>query len=174
MASHNYNFFWWWELTKPRCLGADFSGASVVKNPPANARDTGHSISIPGSGGSLGGGSGNPLQYSHLENSMDRGDWWAAVHGVAKSQTRLKQLSMHTCSFCAIAIIALKGQCLCIWLSAPLENWNQEKKLILITGTIFRISSMHYKIVPGIVLCPGDTVMNKTEKYSVLKDFAFW
>lgn len=33
---------------------------------------------------------------------------------------------------------------------------------------------MHYKIVPGIVLCPGDTVMNKTEKYSVLKDFAFW
>ena len=68
----------------------------MVKNLPANARDTGHSISIPESGGSLGGGSGNPLQYSHLENPMDGGAWWAAVHGVAKSQTQLKRLSTHT------------------------------------------------------------------------------
>ena len=44
---------------------------------------------IPGSGRSPGGGNGNPLQYSCLENSMDRGAWWATVHGVAKSQTRL-------------------------------------------------------------------------------------
>jgi len=43
--------------------------------------------SIPESGRSPGGGNGNPLQYSCLENSMDRGAWWATVHGVAKSQT---------------------------------------------------------------------------------------
>ena len=48
---------------------------------------------IPGLGRSSGEGNGNPLQYSCLENSMDRGTWWAAVHGVAKSWTRLKRLS---------------------------------------------------------------------------------
>ena len=42
-------------------------------------------------------GNGNTLQYSCLENSMDRGAWWAAVRGVAQSQMRLKQLSMHAC-----------------------------------------------------------------------------
>ena len=42
-----------------------------------------------------GGGDGNPLQYSCLENPMDRGAWWATVHRVEKSQTQLKQLSMH-------------------------------------------------------------------------------
>ena len=42
---------------------------------------------IPGSGGSPGGGNGKPLQYSWLENPMDRGAWWATVHGAAKSLT---------------------------------------------------------------------------------------
>ena len=51
---------------------------------------------IPGSGRSPGGRRGNPLQYSCLENPMDRGAWWATVHGVAKSRTWLKQLSSHT------------------------------------------------------------------------------
>ena len=45
-----------------------------------------------------GGGHGNPLQYSCLENPMDRGARWATVHRVAKSQTQLKQCSMHACS----------------------------------------------------------------------------
>ena len=44
-------------------------------------------------------GNGNPLQYSCLENSMDRGVWWAMIHGVTESQTRLKGLSMHTWSY---------------------------------------------------------------------------
>ena len=44
---------------------------------------------IPGLGRSPGEGNGNPLQYSHLENPMDRGAWWATVHGVANSQTQL-------------------------------------------------------------------------------------
>ena len=70
--------------------------ALVVKNPPANAGDLRDVGSIPGSGRSHGGGHGNPLQYSCLENPMGRGAWWATVHGVAKSQTQLNQLSIHT------------------------------------------------------------------------------
>ena len=61
-----------------------------VKNLLANAGDTG---SIPGLGRSPGGGHGNPLQYSCLENARDGGAWWAAIYGVAQSRTRLKQLS---------------------------------------------------------------------------------
>ena len=59
-----------------------FLGDSVVKNLPANAGDSG---SIPGSGRSLGGGNGSPLQYPCLENPKDRGAWRATVHGVAES-----------------------------------------------------------------------------------------
>ena len=61
--------------------------ALVVKNPPANAGDIRHVGLIPGLGRSPGGGHGNPLQYSSLENAMDRGAWQATVHGVAKSRT---------------------------------------------------------------------------------------
>ena len=60
----------------------DIPGGSVVQNLPANVGDTG---SIPGSGRFPGEGNGNPLQYSSLENPMDRGAWWAIVHGVSKS-----------------------------------------------------------------------------------------
>ena len=65
----------------------------VVKNPPANAGDIRNMGLIPGLGRCPGGGHGNPLQYSCLENPMDRGAWWATVYRVTKSQTRLKQLS---------------------------------------------------------------------------------
>ena len=74
------------------CLG--FPGPAVVKNPPAKAGETQETLaSIPGLGRSLGVGNGNPVQYSCLENSMDRRAWQATVRGVAKSQTRL---STHT------------------------------------------------------------------------------
>ena len=63
-----------------------FPGGTVVKNLPANAREAG---SIPGSGRSPRRGNGNLLQYSCLENLMDRGAWWATVHGVANSQILL-------------------------------------------------------------------------------------
>ena len=69
----------------------------MVKNPPANAGDMKDMGLIPGSGRSTGGGHGNPLQYSCLENPMDREAWQATVHSVAKSQTGLKRLSMHAC-----------------------------------------------------------------------------
>ena len=63
-----------------------FPGGSVLKNSPVNAGDLG---SILGLGRSPGEGNGNPLQYSYPENPVDRGVWWATVHGVTKSQTRL-------------------------------------------------------------------------------------
>ena len=59
----------------------------MVKNPPTNAGDIRDAGSTPGSGRSLGGGHGNPLQYSCLDNPLDRGAWWAIVHRVAKSWT---------------------------------------------------------------------------------------
>ena len=61
----------------------------MVKNPAANAGDTRDMGLIPGLGRSPGEGNGNPLQYSCLENPMDRGAWWAVVLGVANSQTQL-------------------------------------------------------------------------------------
>ena len=64
-----------------------FPGGTRVKNPPANAGNTGDRGSITGSGRSLGVGNGNPPQYSCLDNSMDRGTWQVTVHGVVKSQT---------------------------------------------------------------------------------------
>ena len=67
--------------------------ALVVKNLPANIRDTREAGLIPGSGKSPGGGNVKPLQYSGLENRMDRGASWATVHRVTKSQTQLKRLS---------------------------------------------------------------------------------
>ena len=67
----------------------------MVKNPLTKAGDAEDSGLIPGSGSSPGGGNGNPRQYSCLENSMDRGDWQATVHRLAKSQTRqLLNISM--------------------------------------------------------------------------------
>ena len=66
------------EIAKP------FPGGSVVKRPPANAGDL---CLIPGSERCPGEGKGNPLQYSCLENSMDRGAWQATVHGLTKSWT---------------------------------------------------------------------------------------
>ena len=77
----------------------------MVKNLPANAGDIRAGGAILELGRSLGGGHGNPLQYSCLENPMARGAWRATVHGAAKSRTRLKRLNTHTqgaismCSF---------------------------------------------------------------------------
>ena len=71
----------------------NFPGGSDGKASTYNARDLG---SIPGSGRAPGEGNGNPLQYSCLENPMDRGAWQATVHGVTKSRTRLSDFtSLH-------------------------------------------------------------------------------
>ena len=68
-----------------------FPGGTVVKNPPVNIEDARSTDSIPGSGRSPREGNGNPLQYSYLENSMNRGAWQGSVHGVAKSWTQQQQ-----------------------------------------------------------------------------------
>ena len=68
--------------------------AQVLKNPPAYPGDAGDMGSNPGSGRSPGGGNGNPLRYSCLEDSIDREAWWATVQGVAKSQTRLSNWAL--------------------------------------------------------------------------------
>ena len=77
----------------------------VVKNLPAIAGDTKVKVTglIPGSGKFPGGRHGNPLQYSCLENPMDREAWQATVHRVAQSQTQLKQLSTHGYKFLGIS-----------------------------------------------------------------------
>ena len=90
----------------------------VVKNLPANAGYTREVVSIPGPGRSPGGGNGNPLQYSCLENPMDRGACQATVHRVTKIQTWLKQLSKHVWS-------TLKGGSE-PWTCGGASNWAME------------------------------------------------
>ena len=68
----------------------------MIKNPPANAGGTRDVGSVPGLGRSPGGGHGNPLRYSCLENPMDTGAWWATVHRAEKSRTQMKRFSMHS------------------------------------------------------------------------------
>ena len=75
------------------CIWLAFPGGSMVKNPPASAGDIRDTGSIPGLGRFPGEGNGNPLQYSCLGNPMDRGAWWAVVHGVAKESDLTQQLS---------------------------------------------------------------------------------
>ena len=65
--------------------------ALVAKNPPANAGDTGDPGSIPGSRRSPGVGNGDPLEYSCLENPVNREAWWAMVHRVTESQIQLSE-----------------------------------------------------------------------------------
>ena len=90
----------------------------VVKNLPANTGDLRDSGSIPGSGRSPGGGYGNPLQYSCLENPMDREAWWVTAHRLTKCWTWLKGLSTHAARVCHhwLALCWLPGE----WQASPL------------------------------------------------------
>ena len=89
--------------------------ALVVKNPPANAGDIRNASLIPRSERSPGGGHGNLLQYSCLENPMDRGVWWATIHRVTKSWTRLKPLSMQNLFFLNFRFQAWHIQLFLLW-----------------------------------------------------------
>ena len=76
----------------------------MVKIEPADAENIGDMGSALESGRSPGGGNGKPLQYSCLENPMDRGSWWSTVRGVAKSRTQLKRLGMQACTILHLVI----------------------------------------------------------------------
>ena len=75
-----------------------FPGGSVVKNPPANTGDARDVDSIPGLGRSPGEGNGNPLQNSCLGNPLDKGAWWATVHGVTKESDMTERLNNNNSS----------------------------------------------------------------------------
>ena len=89
-----------------------FPGGSEVKDPACNAGDPG---SIPRLGRSPGEGNGNPLQYSCLENPMDGGAWWATVHGVAKSRTRLSDFTFTFTMFSYSSKLSLKLKLQYFW-----------------------------------------------------------
>ena len=116
-----------------------FPGGSAIKNPPANAGSTDQG-SIPESGRFPGGGHGNPVQYSCLENSMDRGAWWAIVHRVTKSQTWLKRLSMQARTHWLLVLSCLGTFTIClaphpdslVWLSA--YQWAQVGRPVPVDG----------------------------------------
>ena len=90
------------EIMLTRNYGRASQVGLVVKNLPANAREVRDAGSIPGSGRSPGGGHGNPLQHSCLENPMEREAWQATVHRVTQSQIRLKRLSTQACIIMSI------------------------------------------------------------------------
>ena len=89
--------------------------AQVLKNSPANAGDIIDAGSIPGSGRSPEGGHVNPLQYSCLENPMDRGAWQATVHGVSKSWAWLKWLGTHAKYIKYSGTSYIFGGCTTLW-----------------------------------------------------------
>ena len=103
-------------------------GDAVVKNPPANVGDARDAGSIPGWGRSSGAGNGKPLQYSCLENPMDRGAWQVTLHGVAKSQdtTELAPNSTRPC----ISLILFRNSSL---QPTSLEDPSQPQRINLIT-----------------------------------------
>ena len=80
-------FVYWSKMSCARSQMGASQVALVVKNLPVKEGDIRDTCSIPGSGRSPGGGNDNPLQYSCLGNSMERGAWWAAVHEAAQSWT---------------------------------------------------------------------------------------
>ena len=103
------------------CL--DHQVALVIKNPPASAGDIGDTGSIPGSGRSPGEGNGKPLQYSCLENPINRVTWWFIVHGVAKSWTRLKRLGKYAhLDHLSAAAAAAKSPQSCLTLCDPIDR----------------------------------------------------
>ena len=101
-------------VSSSSCKGHWFPGGSDGKTSACNAGDRG---SIPGSGGSPGEGNGNPLQYSYLENPMERGAWQATVHGVAKAFTFTYDL-VGAC----MLLLLLLSRFSCVWLCDPVDG----------------------------------------------------
>ena len=150
-------------MPKHKWYYSSFPDASDGKESTCHAGDQ---SSIPGSGRSYGEGNGNPLQYSCLENPMNRGAWWGIVHRVAKNQAQLKWLSTHTQKEREYIISVLLGSnanhytlnyvgkwyvCCCwrVWEWRCRRSWRQHKwKLLCLT------CSAHPICVKGSVFSP--------------------
>ena len=111
------------------CLSQGFPGGKVVKNPPANAGDTKDAGSIPGSGRSPAVVNSNPFQYSCLENSMNRGGWWATVHGGGKESDMTE------------------------WLNMPIPAWTLGQQLRMMTRTGGEEASRTFWNILAVPLC---------------------
>ena len=107
------------------CCTLGFPGGSEVKNPLANVEAVGNAGSIPRSGRSPGGGNGNPLQYSCQDDPTDKGAWWATVHEVTKSQTRL---NTHTRRERLSNIYRCITEAECTHAPMGYANWEANKK----------------------------------------------
>ena len=117
------------------CFG--FPGSSVVKNLPAQAGDPGL---IPGLRRSSGGGNGNPLQCSCLENPTDREAWWAPVYGVMKESDMPKHTCMHV-SACFIQILPPHGR---------FNLWHSMVLVVIGVGTFFSSSSSLIDLISSV------------------------
>ena len=126
------------------CFQLGFPGGSEVKASACNAGDLG---SIPGSGRSPGEGNGNPLQYSCLENPMDGGAWWATIHGVAKSRTRLSDFTSLCFQFNSVAQS-------CPTLCDPMNPSHQASLSITNSRSSLRLTSIE-SVMPSshLILC---------------------
>ena len=120
----------------------------VVKNPPASGGDIRDTGLIPGWGKSPGGGNGHPLQYSCLENPMDRGAWQTTVHRMAKGHTRLKWLSMH-----APTVTFPKGLSKPLCLKLPIRPPHHSHIITIITVLILCIYCLLSKNIRGDHTC---------------------
>ena len=126
---HGYIHIWgmWLFVKCMNLLPIASQVAQWLKNPPGIAGDAGDTGLTPGPGRSPGVGDGNPLRYSCLENSVDRGACWATVHGLAESQTWLSNWSrMHTRVF----VKCMNLPCLFFNISTFNKDWRQKKKKI--------------------------------------------
>ena len=145
----------------------------MVKNPPANAGDIRDECSTPGLGRSPGGGHGNPLQYSCLENPMDRGAWrvtWGRVHGVTKGQTQLNRLSMHACVLffpvlsplgCTVGVTAGTGSPFASILS-PLRAHHRAQLFTSTAGNSFHSPQLDVHLGPFTLCGLGTTSLWST------------
>ena len=129
-----------------------FPGDTVVKNLPASAGDTRDTGLIPGSASFPRVGNGNPLPYSCLENSMDRGVWQAIVHGVTKSQT---WLSIHTHTHTFISFLTVLGLHCCVGFSLVVAS--RGYSLAAVHGLVIAVASLveHGSRCMGFNSCTG-------------------
>ena len=127
-----WKFFFYWHAT----LSLDFPGGSVGKESACSVGDAGEMGSIPGWGRSSRGGHGNPLQYSCLENPMDRGAWQATVDGVAKSWTWLRDWALYKFKAYNIMIV-----CVC-----ECENKIVDPQTIWVLGVPLPVPLLQWKL----------------------------